>query len=397
MKRIVALLLVITIAAVQPQAAFAQDADREKEKREEAERKEKFRSGFQEIVDDLNNGSLERFRLAIDDEDMLERIFGLRLIDQKVKKQFGEDFETGIESILKSVFAPMQDNIRAAWLGFGSKGERGKAIVRYDLPDFQFTYHEYELRLDRHGRVEIVDWIDFLEGEQFSEGLGNYLISINPGKPAVRKLIDFQGPSEQQVFQLTELLKAARDRRSDRYFEILEGADEQIRGQRIAVLTSVQLSKATRQRRKLRTALIDVDKYFPEDPLYSLMLLDYYFPARKYDLAMQSLLRLQNRLGVQDPAMSARLSAAALIMDMRDEALAYAEHAVQYEPGLELGWWSALRARASTGEYAGAIEALETLEKSFGYTLDESSLEKDPTMAGLMQSEEFANWFLEQE
>jgi hypothetical protein len=46
--------------------------------------------------------------------------------------------------------------------------------------------------------------------------------------------------------------------------------DEELRSQRVVVLTSVQLCKATRNRRKLRTALIDVDKYFPDDPLYSL-------------------------------------------------------------------------------------------------------------------------------
>ena len=397
MRRLASLFLFLFIWAGAAAPVVAQEDSLEEERQAEEERKQKFRSGFQEILDDLNKGSLERFQLAIDQEDMLERIYGLRLIDQKVKKQFTEDFETSLEGIVKGAFAPMQGNIRAAWLGFGSKGDRAKAIVRYDLPDFQFTYHEYELRLDRHGNVEIVDWIDFLEGEQFSEGFGNYLVSVNPGKSAVRKLFDFQGPSEQQVFQLTELLKAARDRRADRYFEILEGAHEDVRRQRIVVVMSVQLSKATRQRRKLRTALIDVDKYFPEDPLYSLMLLDYYFPSRMYDLAMQSLLRLQDRLRVQDPAMSARLSAAALIMDNREDALAYAEHAVQYEPGLELGWWSALRARSAMRQYGPAIEALDMLEKNFGYTLDQAAFEKDPVMAGLMHSQEFADWFLEHE
>ena len=397
MRRLASLFLILFVVTTPGMPAAAQDDALDKERQKEEERKEKLRSGFQEIVDDLNKGSLERFQRAIDEEDMLERIYGLRLIDQKVKKQFSEDFETSLEGILKSVFAPMQDNIRAAWLGFGSKGDRGKAIVRYDLPDFQFTYHEYELRLARSGRVEIIDWIDFLEGEQFSEGFGNYLVSVNPGKSAVRKLLDFQGPSEQQVFQLSELLKAARDGRVDRYFEILEGADKEIRRQRIVVLTSVQLSKATRQRRKLRTALVDVDKYFPEDPLYSLMLLDLYFPSQKYDQAMQALLRLQSRLRVQDPAMSARLSAAALITGNSEDALAYAEHAVQYEPGLELGWWSALRARSAMRQYGPAIEALETLEKKFGYTLDQAAFEKDPLMAGLMKSQEFEAWFLDHE
>ena len=163
MKRLTALLRFVCHCRAAGRTRTGPETWRRKGRRKRSARRS-FRTGFQEIVDDLNKGSLERFQMAIDQDDMLERIYGLRLIDQKVKKQFSEDFETSLEGILKSVFAPMQGNIRAAWLGFGSKGDRGKAIVRYDLPDFQFTYHEYELRLDRYGRVEIVDWIDFLEG-----------------------------------------------------------------------------------------------------------------------------------------------------------------------------------------------------------------------------------------
>jgi tetratricopeptide (TPR) repeat protein len=373
-------------------AALAQEDAREAEKRAELERQEIFRAGFQDIVTDLNNNSFERFAHAIDREDMLERIFGLRLIDQKVKKGFSESFDDNLVNILKSAFASTEGNIRAAWLGFGSKGDRGKAIVRYDLPDFQFNYHEYELRLDGKGRVVIVDWIDYMDGEKFSDGVGVQLVSMNPGKPAVRKLLDFQGPTEQQTFQMTELLKASRDMQVDRYFDILNNLDEKMRSQRAVVLTSVHLCKATRNRRKLRTALIDVDKYFPNEPLYSLMLLDYYFPSRKYEQAMQALLSLQSKLGVQDSAMSARLSAASLVLGKTEDAASYAEQAVGIEPGLELGWWSALRARTAMRQFDTAVEALDQLEKTFGYTLGPEAFEKDPSMSDLLLSSEYETW-----
>ena len=373
-------------------AAFAQDDEREAEMRAEQERQEIFRAGFQDIVADLNNNSFERFAHAIDREDMLERIFGLRLIDQKVKQSFRESFDDNLVNILKSAFASTEGNIRAAWLGFGSKGDRGKAIVRYDLPDFQFNYHEYELRLDDKGRVVIVDWIDYLDGEQFSDGMGFQLVSMNPGEPAVRKLFDFQGPTEQQTFRLTELLKASRDRQVDRYFDILDDLDERMRSQRTVVLMSVHLTKATRDRRKLRSALIDVDKYFPNEPLYSLMLLDYYFPSRKYEQAMQALLSLQSTLGVQDSAMAARLSAASLVLGNVEDALSYADQAVQIEPALELGWWSALRAGAIAGQYGKAVEALDVLEQTFGYTLGPEAFEKDPSMSDLLLSSEYEKW-----
>ena len=373
-------------------AALAQDETREAQQQAELERQEIFRAGFQDIVTDLNDNSFERFAHAIDREDMLERIFGLRLIDPKIKNSFRESFDGNLVGILQSAFASTEGNIRAAWLGFGSKGDRGKAIVRYDLPDFQFNYHEYELLLDDKGRVVIVDWIDYMDGETFSDGVGLQLVAMNPGKPAVRKLLDFQGPTEQQTFQMTELLKASRDRQVDRYFDILGNLDDKLRSQRAVVLMSVHLTKATRNRRKLRTALIDVDKYFPEEPLYSLMLLDYYFPSRRYEQAMEALLRLQTRLAVQDSAMLARLSAASLVLGNSEDALSYADESVQIEPGLELGWWSALRARTAMAQYAKAVEALDQLEETFGYTLGPEAFEKDPSMADLLLSREYEAW-----
>ena len=392
MKAAVLNLFAMAVLAAGLPAAYAQDEAPAPQEQAELERQEIFRAGFQEIVDDLNNSSLERFARAIDRDDMLERIFGLRLIDQRVKQGFRESFDDNLLNILKSAFAPTQGNIRAAWLGFGAKGDRGRAIVRYDLADFQFNYHEYELRLDSKGRVVIVDWVDFMDGENFSDGVGTQLVAMNPGKPAVRKLLDFQGPTEQQTFQMTELLKASRDMQLDRYFDILGSMDDRLRSQRVVVLGSVHLTKATRNRRKLRTALIDVDRYFPDEPLYSLMLLDYYFPSRKYEEAMQALIRLQSRLGVPDAAMAARLSAASLVLGNGEDALSYANRALQLEPGLELAWWSALRSRAALEQYDGAVEALDQLEKTFGYTLGPEAFEKDPSMADLLLSSEYEQW-----
>lgn len=127
------------------------------------------------------------------------------------------------------------------------------------------------------------------------------------------------------------------------------------------------------------------------------MLLDYYFPSRKYDEAMQALLRLQSRLGVQDAAMAARLSAASLVLDNKEDAISYAEQAVRIEPGLELGWWSALRARTAMNQFDGAVAALDVLEKTFGYTLGPEAFENDPSMADLLLSEEYEKWVASRE
>ena len=147
---------------------------------------------------------------AIDQDDFVDRIFGLRLIDQRVKKNFRESLENQFNSMVSMTFAASKDNMEATLLGVESRGTRGRAVVRFDLPDFQFAYHEYDLLLDDKSRVVVVDWIDYLQGERFTDGMGLTLIMAAPGKPAVRKLIDFQSVRESDLFQFTELLKAAR-------------------------------------------------------------------------------------------------------------------------------------------------------------------------------------------
>ena len=351
-----------------------------------------FRAEFQAVVDDLNAGSFEKFIAAIDKEDMVERIFGLRLIDQRVKKQFREDLEFRFEGMIKSGLEDSDGAVKATLLGFESRGDRGRAVVRFDLPKLQYNYNEYDLRRDAKGRITIVDWVDFLRGERYSDGVGTAMVMAAPSKPATRKLIDFSNVKDSELFQMTELLKAARDRRAGKYFQIVGELSESLQRQRIVILTGVQLTKQVRDRRRMRTALLAMAKYFPQEPLYSLMLLDYYFPARRYEDAMQALLRLQQRLGVEDAAMNARLSAAALVMENVADADAYANTALQLEPDLELGWWSALRARAALSQFDRAVEALQKLEHGFGHVLGPEELQRDPGFAGLLASEEYKSW-----
>ena len=135
------------------------------------------------------------------------------------------------------------------------------------------------------------------------------MVMAAPGKPATRKLLDFSNVSENELFQFAELLKAARDRKLDRYLEIRDGMPERFQRQRIVVETNVRLARQARKRRQMVAGLAIMAEHYPDEPLYSLMLLDLYFPARKYDEAFRRLQRLSDRLGVPDAAMDARMSA----------------------------------------------------------------------------------------
>ena len=364
----------------------------EDEEAAELERQQAFRDGMAEIVEDLNRGSYERFVRAIDEDVLLERILGLRLIDQKIQRQFAERFDASLEPMVRQSIYDRQGDIRAALIRVVSRGDQGLAVVRYDLPNLQFEYHEFELKLDRRGRLTILDWTSFLDGERISDSVGIGLVMAAPRSSAVRKLVEEQIRSEAMLFQLTELLKAARDRKDERYFEILEGLDASFRRERIVVLTSVQLAKAVRKRRLLRPALIDMDRHFGEEPLYAIMLLDLYFPTRQYQKAYDALLRLEQRIGAEDAGMKARLSAAALVLERHEDAVNYAARAIELDPAVELGWWSALRAAALTGNFSGAAAALGHLEAEFGHELGPDALQKDPAFRALMASDEYQSW-----
>jgi tetratricopeptide (TPR) repeat protein len=367
------------------------DEAEDKEK-EELARQETFREGMRAIVDDLNHGSFDSFIKAINQSDMVERIFGLRLIDQKIKRQFNEQLEYSYEGMITSAFVIPEDGLKATLLGVESRGDLGRAVVRFDLPKLQFNYHEYELRLDKRGRVAIVDWTDYLKGMKFSEGIGRSMVMVAPSKSAMRKLLDFQNVNEQQLFQFGELLKSVRDRRPDRYREIRDGMEPRFQRQRIVIESSVQIARQTRKRRQMVAALQIMAEQFPEEPLYSLMLLDYYFPSKKYTEAVEALQRLSNRLDFEDAAMEARLSATALVMGNPQDAAAYADMALGREPGLELAWWSALNARAALSDFTASVEALQVLESEFGYELDADALQRDPGYAELLASDEFNHW-----
>ncbi len=344
------------------------------------------------IVESLNLGTFELFVSSINPSDFLDRIYGLRLIDQNVKKGFNESMANQFESIVRRGFSDSQGEIKAQLLGVESRGDRGRAVVRYDLPDFQFSYHEYELVLDKDGRVVIVDWIDYLRGVGFTDATGTSLVVAAPSEAAVRKLIDFQVANTADLFQFRELLKAARDRRAEKYVELLEGLNPALQRQRTVVLQTVQLGKSINSRRFLRAGLERMAEHFPEEPLYTLMLLDYYVPSKMFAEAVAALQRTYAKFGFEDAAMESRISAITLAMGNSTDANAYAERAILFEPQLELGWWSALRARAAEEDFAGAVEALQRLEEHHGHTLGAEQLQGDRSFAALLASDDFNTW-----
>lgn len=370
---------------------------------EEARKQEALRAGFASLVNDLNQQYYTGFVGSIDRDDMLERIYGLRLVDQRIKRQFEENLENSFGPMIQSgagiaragivpVFRAPEGGANYTILGMESRGDLGRAVVRVDLDDFQFNYQVFDLRLDSRERVIVVDWTDYLAGLTFSESIGRYLVMTTPSKPALRKMLDIKNVSDRELYLFGELLKAARDGNLDKYNEVLGTVQPRLQRQRIVVESGVHAAKARKNRRAMVTAVGKMAEYYPEEPLYSLMLLDYLFPNRKYEEGIAALSRLADKLGVPDAAMDARISAGYLAAGNTAEAVIHADAATEREPGLELGWLSALNARNATGDFAGAVVALAELESRFGYDLGPETLKKSKVFGRLIESAEYQTW-----
>ena len=398
-NRLYALLWTLVLALAAPLVADEVDDPAAVEARKQAA----FQAGFAALVNDLNRQYTGSFVSSIDRNDMLERIYGLRLIDQRIKRQFEENLENSFGPMVESgagiaragivpVFRAPETGARYTILGIESRGDLGRAVVRIDLDDYQFNYQVFDLRLDGREQVVVVDWTDYLAGITFSESVGRYLVMATPSKNALRKMLDVTNASDRELYLFGELLKAARDGNLAKYDEVLDSMQPRFQRQPIVVESGVHAAKARKNRRAMVTAVSKMAEHHPEEPLYSLMLLDYLFPNRKYEEGIAALSRLADALGVPDAAMDARLSAAYLAAGNTTEAVIHADAATEREPGLELGWLSALNARNAAKHFPGTVLAISELESRFGYDLGPETLKKSKVFGDLIASAEYQAW-----
>lgn len=373
------LALLIALAVLYAPLALAQDADQ-------------LRSQFQGIIEGLNENSFERFLRAIDRKDMSDRIYARRMVEPAVKSAFAAEFSASIQQMFTSSFPSSKKEILGTVVDFRVSGAEGRAVVRYTASGYRFIYHVYELRIDSNDKLFIVDWLDYFQGSRFSEEAGTALVMALPSKAATRNMLDNKSVNEGQVFQTGELFKAARDEQAERFFQIYDGLDDMLRAEKVVVRLNWALALEVRDAARVESAAEAVVRAFPDDPLQSMRLVEYYIPSRQFDKAIAAINLLQQGLGIKDGATESLKASAAMALGRNEDAESFALQATQSEPTLELSWWSLLRVRTAARDYSGATEALAHLEDDFGESLTPQQLAKDPYLRALTDKQEYLDW-----
>ena len=353
---------------------------------------DQLRAQFESVIQGLNDDSFDRFNRAISRKDMTARIFGGRLIEPDVKKAFSSDITSSLQGMFASSFPQSKSEILATLIDFQFSDDQGQAVVRYAASGYRYAYHVYELILDSRRRVVIVDWLDYFQGNRFSDEAGQALVMAMPSKLSTRNMLQNKTLGDGEIFQAGELLKAVRDKEAERFFQIFDGLSPVLLKEPVILRLNLQLSLAFPQSPRAAKAVQMIVDTFPDDHLYSLRLVGYFIANRQYQEAIDAIERFQAGSGIRDGAMESVKSAAALAMGNSDAAEKYALQATVVEPSLELGWWSLLRARTRAGDYDGATEALTSLEDEFGHTLDADKLKRDRFLKVLADKQEYLTW-----
>ena len=353
---------------------------------------DELRTQFEGVVEGLNNDSFDRFNRAISKKDMTARIFGGRLIEPDVKLAFSSDFTASLQGMFVSSFPPSEAEILGTLIDFRFAENEGQAVVRYAASGYRYSYHAYELGVDSKGRLLILDWLDYFQGNRFSEDAGQALAMAMPSKPATRNMLKNKTLGDGEIFQAGELFKAVRDKEAERFFQIFDGLDPALLNEPVILRLNLHLSLAFPQSARAAKAVEMIVDAFPDDHLNSLRMVGYFIANRRYQDAIDAIERFQAGSGIRDGAMESVKSAAALAMGSTDDAEKYALQATAVEPSLELGWWSLLRARTGAKNYDGATEALARLEDDFGHTLDAAKLKRDRFLKVLAEQQEYLDW-----
>jgi len=349
---------------------------------------------FQKILIGIDGRSFATVQKAIDKTDMRNRVLSARQIEAGVAQTFDTDFWQFVETGFAANLPPPGSKTTTKLVDFAFQDGKGKAAIRFSKPNFEYAYQVFDLRHDSRGRLIIVDWFDSGAGQLLSAEIAEELMIQMPTKSATRKTLSIQNPTDLQLFQMTEIYKASRDKQPPRFFDIYDQFSDALKREPFIAKYAVSMAYMLKDTDRLVRTLEIFGVVYSGEPNFALFMSDIYMTMGAYERSYALLKIFQQNFVVNEGALPAKLSALALATGKPIEAEKFAVEATTDEPTLELGWWSLLRVRSSSGNYAGSIEALTQLEDTFGHRLDEAKLRRDKFrgFTQLVGSQEFKDW-----
>ena len=344
------------------------------------------------IFRQMNEGSTQAYGDAIDVEAVLARTYAGFEVEAAVKDRFSNSLRRGAHQLGENLRKHMPDGEYAKVLNVRRDGENATALVRYGYGNGQFGYHAYDMKVDGTGEIRIVDWLDYQEGERYSEALRRSVVTFRPTAQSVRGLVPEHQGSDEEYERLAQVMSAYRNKEYQKFYDDSATLSRSLRRSRFMQLLTCQVSRMTRDKNLYLEAYRALANNFGDDPQVVLPLLGYYFQKGDYDEVNRSLRLLQQEFGVRDAALLALMSRTALGLRNADEAAVLADEAITIEPNLETAYWAAIQAHVTLRHYSFAVMTAKSLEEQFGKPLDAETFEGNSLYGEFVKSPQYKQW-----
>ncbi len=351
-----------------------------------------FEDSMLEIVDQINEGSGQAFADALDIDALLDRVFKDLDIGEMTKAGFSQQIRKSKKQLGEHAVRNVGEKYYAILLNVRFEGDTAFALVRFDVDDLRFGYHEYELVKDDSGKIRIVDWLDYLVSHRYSAVLRLSFVAHEPTAASVRSLVPDHHGSDAEYAMFAEVIAAFDKKDFQSFYSKSATLSRELRQTRFMHLLTCQVSLMTEDKNLRNEAYRDLSKNFGDDPTIAMTLIPYYFGRGDYDKAMESLRLLQDGLGVRDGALLAFMSRTALGFGNLEEASILADEAVSAEPTLEAAYWAAIDAHVVLDHHTFAVMTARSLEDQFEKSIERERFEDIPTYGEFVKSSQYKQW-----
>lgn len=345
---------------------------------------------------DFDRKSADRFLKITDFDEILTRAFAD--IDSEVDKEFKKNFirgfkNKGIQNLSNKILGLMPDQNGAKLIRVSEKKGKVFAAMRLDYQENGYGYLDFELEKDKKtGAVRIVDWYDYMAGQNYSLSLTQIVATISPDPNLIRKMFDIASGKSATAQQILKMIRAGNQRDLETTRTIYNQLDDSIKKQWVFMVISANMANLSGDMDFYKQVLGDVEKNFAGDPKAAFVLIDYYFLEEDYDHALKNIMQLSKLFNDRDAGLWQMNSNTSLMKGDFPGAIKAAQNGLKYEPDFELAYWSLLNAQIMSGDNKNATGTIQNLEKRFGYKLTREILAQEEMYKEYINSPEYISF-----
>lgn len=343
-------------------------------------------SDFRKIIRDIESGSDESFRKALDAvSSVKDACDGIDPAEEDFRRVSAEKArEMGLEFVRKTNKCSLSRIIRVM-----PTDESYWALVRFDYGDAGFGYVDFELAAALDGSLRVVDVLDYSTGLNLVETIrlpALYAIKLP------NSFARLYGLSEKQAAEVYALFDFFKGERYEKGIAATRELNEKAASRKEIVAACLENAVRAGQNRSYLQILGDAATRLADDPAMTWLNATYGFLSEDYGRALKYMERFEKMAERGDAFILAMKAEALILLGRYDEGITLARRATEIEPALEEGYWAVFMGYCASGRFDRALAQAKLLEETFNYRMEEESLRKSELFRAFTASREYRQW-----